>query len=129
MPRSSPRRLGLVLLLVLAPAAAAAEAAPRSMAECERLKNDLAYNQCLAMFGPAAKNIAGGGADGAPMAAPAAAATTANAATSIPEAEDLVPELGRSRRGRHRYGRRGRQSASFTVGGEGSGSYRRRRRR
>ncbi len=37
-------------LLLLWPLAAAAQ--PSSLAECERIKNDLAYNQCLASFGP-----------------------------------------------------------------------------
>ena len=39
------------LLLCALPAAAAAQPA-RSIADCERIKNDLAYNQCLASFGP-----------------------------------------------------------------------------
>jgi hypothetical protein len=30
----------------------AALAQPSSLADCERIKNDLAYNQCLASFGP-----------------------------------------------------------------------------
>jgi hypothetical protein len=37
-------------VLLLWPLAAAAQ--PSSLAECERIKNDLAYNQCLASFGP-----------------------------------------------------------------------------
>ncbi|MBY0253901.1 MAG: hypothetical protein K2X54_21400, partial [Methylobacterium organophilum] len=48
------------LVVLLAPVPALAQGTPRSIGECERLKNDLAYNQCLAMFGPAAKNVAGG---------------------------------------------------------------------
>jgi len=52
---------GLAALVVLvAPFPALARGTPRSIGECERLKNDLAYNQCLAMFGPAARNVAGG---------------------------------------------------------------------
>jgi hypothetical protein len=43
-----------VSLLLLVPLAAAAQsqAAAQSVAECETIKNDLAYNQCLASFGP-----------------------------------------------------------------------------
>ena len=40
----------LICLSLLCPFAAAAQ--PSSMAECERIKNDLAYNECLASFGP-----------------------------------------------------------------------------
>jgi hypothetical protein len=40
-------------ILLLCPFAAAAQsAATASLSECERIKNDLAYNQCLASFGP-----------------------------------------------------------------------------
>ena len=59
-----------VLLLGLAPAAAA----PRSISDCESIKEADAYNRCLAEFGPAART--GGvsrdvpaGADPAPAAA------------------------------------------------------------
>src|SRR3954470_15876764 len=41
--------LGVLWLL---PFAAAAQPAPKSIADCERIKNDMAYNQCLASFGP-----------------------------------------------------------------------------
>ena len=45
----------LVALLLLAwPLAAAAE--PQSIADCEKIKGDLAYNQCLASFGPPARS-------------------------------------------------------------------------
>jgi len=37
-------------LMMLWPLAAMAQ--PSSLADCERIKNDLAYNQCLASFGP-----------------------------------------------------------------------------
>ncbi len=134
-----PRLRTLSLLLGLAAlglsGAARAQGAPRSMAECERLKNDLAYNQCLAMFGPAAKNVGGG--DGGAAAAASASASVATALAAIPpglmatlpQADAPAPEAGRGRRGR-RYGRRGgRQSASFTVNGGESRSHRRHRRR
>lgn len=92
---------------------AAAQGAPRSMAECERLKNDLAYNQCLAMFGPPARNVGGG--DGSAASAPAPVASTATI-PGIPAVEE--PEVQEGRRGRRsRYSRRnGRMSAAFTVG-------------
>ena len=47
--------LGLAILSalpLLAVRPAQAQGAPRSVSDCERLKNDLAYNQCLALFGP-----------------------------------------------------------------------------
>ncbi|GJD32719.1 hypothetical protein PMNALOAF_3996 [Methylobacterium adhaesivum] len=123
-----PLRPTLVLLALLAPALAAAQGTPRSVGECERLKNDLAYNQCLAMFGPAAKNIAGGIAEGAAS----ASASVATALAAIPPGiaaalPSTVQETGRRGR-RGRYGRHGRQSASFDTGG-GARSYRRHRRR
>lgn len=97
---------------------AAAQGTPRSMAECERLKNDLAYNQCLAMFGPPARNVGVGGdgaAAGAPPAASLPVASTA-AIPGIPAVEE--PELQEGRRSRRgRFSRRnGRMSAAFTVG-------------
>jgi hypothetical protein len=120
-------RPAVVLLTLLAPTLALAQGAPRSVGECERLKNDLAYNQCLAMFGPAAKNVAGGFAAGAAS----ASASVATALAAIPPgiAAALPPLAETGRRGRRgRYTRHGRQSASFDTGG-GSRSYRRHRRR
>ena len=113
-----PRLAALVVLIL--PLPALAQVTPRSIGECERLKNDLAYNQCLAMFGPAARNVAGGfaSADAAP---PAMAAPLA-------QAEDAAEAAPSGRRGRSYRGRRGRQSAVFTAGGE-TRSYRRHRRR
>ncbi len=102
-------------LLIGAGLPALGQGTPRSIGECERLKNDLAYNQCLAMFGPAAKNVAGGFASSEANAAPQASTPLA-----IPQAEEPVVE---SRRGRSRRSvRYGRQRAVFT-----SGSTRRRR--
>ena len=101
-----------------------AQAAPRSINDCERIKGDLAYNGCLAMFGPRA-NVRSGG-DGAPSAAPPPSTQTAAAG------ED-VPTKSYGRRGRSgRYARQGRSRATFTVGrasGKTSRSYRRSRRR
>ena len=114
-----PRLTALAVLL--APLPSLAQGMPRSIFECERLKNDLAYNQCLAMFGPAAKNVAGGYASADPAAVPALAAPS-------PQAEEGVEAAPSGRRGRYGHrGHRGRQSAVFTAGGETRG-YRRRRR-
>ncbi|AWN37957.1 hypothetical protein [Methylobacterium radiodurans] len=104
MPRSFPSRPVLAGLLVLAAGPALAQGTPRSVGECERLKNDLAYNQCLAMFGPAARNVAGGFAAVDASAVPQAA---------IPQAEEPQAEPARGRRYR---GRHGRQRAVFTSG-------------
>ncbi|MCJ2053145.1 hypothetical protein [Methylobacterium sp. J-070] len=106
----------LPALVLLAPLPALAQGTPRSIGECERLKNDLAYNQCLAMFGPAAKNVAGGYASADIAAMPPAAM-----AEPIPQVEETA-EAGPSHRRRYRSGR-GRQYASFSTG------YRHRRRR
>lgn len=104
------------LIVLLAPVPALAQGTPRSIGECERLKNDLAYNQCLAMFGPAAKNVAGGFAS-----ADTAATPTAAMAEAIPQVEETA-EAGTGGRRRYR-SHRGRQYASFSTG------YRHRRRR
>lgn len=130
-----PPRLLLALACLVASAAplpALAQGTPRSVSECERLKNDLAYNQCLAMFGPEAKNV--GGADGA-SSSPASVATALAAippglALALPMAGERAHEAGRVRHGRRgRHARGGRQSASFAVGGETRGYRRHRRRR
>lgn len=122
------RSLSAFACLVLA-GSGPALAAPRSIGECESLKNDLAYNQCLAMFGPEARNVGGGdGGGGGGMSIPAA---TASASAAEPVAAEEAVQPARGRRGRARYGRRGRQVAAFAIGGgeEGGGrSYRRRRR-
>lgn len=113
----------LPLGLLLGPLAgvAHAQAAPRSINDCERIKGDLAYNGCLAMFGPRA-NVRGGG-DGAPSAAPPPNTQTAAAG------EEVVPTRSYGRRGRSgRTMRQGRSRAAFTVG-KASRSYRRSRRR
>ena len=50
------RVLPALLLLGLLPAGVSAAAAqPRSIGDCEKVKGDLAYNQCLASFGPPAR--------------------------------------------------------------------------
>src|SRR3954447_25907661 len=90
------KRLVLVVLLIL-PFAAAAQPAPQSIADCERIKVDLAYNQCLASFGPKM-----GERRSARVAAPA---------------DDDAPVATGGRRGRSAYARRGgRQRASFAIG-------------
>lgn len=99
---------------------AVAQLRPRSMNDCEQVKGDLPYNQCLAMFGPAA-HTKGGSGDGGASAGPSAAA--AAAAAEEPEARPA-----RGRRGRVHARRGGRQSATFSVGRSG-GSHGRRGRR
>lgn len=124
--------LALVLLATLvgpalaetsagAPVIAVAQMArPRSVGDCEQVKGDLAYNQCLSMFGPAAhtKGAAAAGSGDGP--------TTAAAAVS---ADEPAVQTRRGRRGRT-VRRGGRQSASFAVGGHGRhyGGHRRRHR-
>ena len=95
------RHLLAAALLVLLPTAVLAQGAPRSIADCERIKADMAYNQCLATFGPKrGERIPRGG--------PVAEA-----------GDEAAPVAVRgSRKGRfaYRQGRRGRQAASFRVG-------------
>jgi hypothetical protein len=88
----------VVLVVLLAfPVAAAAQPAPKSIADCEKIKGDLAYNQCLASFGPKMGERHSRG-----VAAPA---------------DDDEPVVARGRRGRSGYARRGgRQRAVFEVG-------------
>jgi len=85
----------LTCLLLLSPLVAAAQSsdAPKSVSDCERIKNDLAYNQCLASFGPKRGERA------------------------APTAEDEGPVLRRSGRGGRsaRRSRGGRQTATFDV--------------
>ena len=111
--------LALILLLGPLAGAALAQGAPRSVGDCERIKGDLAYNQCLSLFGPAAKGVA------------AAAAAVSAAIPRLPQAiAEAVEPAPRGRRGWNRRLRSGRQSASFAViSGGGSRHYRRRRHR
>jgi hypothetical protein len=133
--RSCLLAASLMLAAPLGGQTATAQGTPRSMAECERLKNDLAYNQCLAMFGPPARNVASGGGYVSGGEAPSSTATVASTATipGIPSIEE--PDVEPARRRGRRSGRRGRASASFDVGsveagtGESEGGSRARRRR
>ena len=112
--------LACLLVTMAAIGPAAAQGTPRSVSDCERLKNDLAYNQCLAMFGPAAKNVAGGEGGGSNASTSTSVVSAdAAAAAGIPSADE--PELQMpGRRGRHgRASRRGRQSMSFAVATSG----------
>jgi hypothetical protein len=92
-----------VLAVVLAvPGIALAQSpAPGSIADCERIKGDLAYNQCLANFGPARGER--------------------RSRVAAPAGEDDEPAVRRGgRRGNSGYRTRrrgGRQSAAFEVGG------------
>jgi hypothetical protein len=85
----------LACLLLLCPLSVAAQSpeAPRSVSDCERIKNDLAYNQCLASFGPKRGERA------------------------APAAEDDGPAVRRPGRGGRsaRRSRGGRQTATFDV--------------
>ncbi|HEX8664086.1 MAG TPA: hypothetical protein VF744_08665 [Beijerinckiaceae bacterium] len=87
--------------LLLFPCAAMAQPAPKSIADCEKIKGDLAYNQCLANFGPK-------------MGERRARGTVAAAAAD----NDDEPVVARGRRARSAgYTRRGgRQRAVFEVG-------------
>ncbi|KMO13496.1 hypothetical protein [Methylobacterium platani] len=119
-------RHALALFLLLGPLAGAAlaQGAPRSVGDCERIKGDLAYNQCLSLFGPAAKSLASG--------VTAAAAAAAAAIPRLPEPPSLGEVAEPAHRGRRGWTRRlrgGRQSAEFTVVSGGSRHYRRRRHR
>ncbi|MBY0260172.1 hypothetical protein [Methylobacterium sp.] len=125
--------LGLVvpaLFHLVSASPAQAQAGPRSVSDCERLKNDLAYNQCLATFGPAARNVASGVSAGTASAdvASALAAIPQSIAASAAATGAAIASIGRRGR-RGRYARHGRQSASFAIAGGESRSYRRHRRR
>lgn len=82
-------------LLLLCPLAAAAQSSSptASVSDCERIKNDLAYNQCLASFGPKRGE---------------------RAARAIVE-DDGEPTARRSGRGGRSARRGGRQGATFDV--------------
>jgi len=107
-------RYFIALLLLAWPLAAAAQ--PRSIADCEKVKGDLAYNQCLASFGPPARS--------------GAARSFAGEVDSSNEAQLQEPprsgSIGRGRGSYNRqaesYGRKrgGRQSMSFDVVGNRS---------
>lgn len=95
----------LAALFLLVPLSAAAQS-PSAIGDCEKIKNDMAYNQCLASFGPKVGQRAprvGIGQD---------------PETSVAE----TPSRGRTRVVR---GRRGRQSASFSVVSGGAREVRR----
>jgi hypothetical protein len=82
--------------LLLFPAAALAQPVPKSIADCEKIKGDLAYNQCLSMFGPRVGE---------------------RRARGVAPADDDEPVVTRGRRGRSSYARRGgRQRAVFDIG-------------
>jgi hypothetical protein len=91
--------LALAALIAVLPLAAAAQA-PRTIEDCERIKADLAYNQCLASFGPKV------GERSARSYAPA---------EDIEEDQPAVRRSGRRVRATIRTGRRGRQAATFEI--------------
>lgn len=93
-------RYPLIALFLVLPAAALAQtSAPQSIEDCERIKNDMAYNQCLASFGPKFG------------ARPARVQVGQDPETSVAESP-------KRHRGGIRRGRKGRYSASFAVGGK-----------
>jgi hypothetical protein len=101
----------LVALPLLAwPLAAAAE--PRSIADCEKVKGDLAYNQCLASFGPSVRS--------------GAARSSAGEVDPGDGAQAQEPRSGALGGARGSYGSQvvrrpgGRQSMSFDIVGGGS---------
>jgi hypothetical protein len=86
-----------LLAFLLLPTAALSQPAPRSIADCEKIKGDLAYNQCLSMFGPKVGERRSRGV--------------------VSADDDDEPVVARGRRGRSSYGRRGgRQRAAFEIG-------------
>jgi len=85
----------LTCLLLLCPLAAAAQTPPKSVSDCEQIKSDLAYNQCLASFGPKRGERGAGTA-------------------SDDEDGPVVRRSGRDRRS-GRSIRSGRQTAAFDV--------------
>lgn len=93
-------RYFITFLLLVWPLAAAAQ--PRSIADCEKVKGDLAYNQCLASFGPSVRS----------------GATRSSAGEIGPTEEAQAQEAQSERRS---YGRQavrrpgGRKSMSFDV--------------
>jgi hypothetical protein len=93
-------RLPTAFLIALLPLAAAAQtsSAPRSIADCEKISAALAYNECLASFGPRVGE------------------RRARAAVAEPAdgEERQVRRRGRGGRSVVR-GRRGRQAAAFEI--------------
>ena len=92
----------ICLLFLLAPTLALAQEQARSISDCEKIKADLAYNNCLASFGPKMGE------------------RRSRAAAAPADADEEPAMRQSSRRGSStRRGRRGRVSASFSVrGGE-----------
>lgn len=88
--------LAVILFLTL-PMAAAAQGVPKSIADCEKVKGDLAYNQCLSTFGPKVGER--------------------RSRSAAAPSDDDEPVVTQGRGGRHGYSRRGeRQRATFEVG-------------
>ncbi len=103
-----------------------AHAEPRSIDDCEKIQAPDAYNQCLASFGPVAKehNLRPADAAKTPVAT-SATAKGADVTASSQTAKQDEPRAKRGRhggyRGRHSYRGRsyrggGRHRMSFTVG-------------
>lgn len=91
-------RIWFVLAALLVPSVAFAQGKPRSIEDCELVKEPLAYNACLASFGPA-RNGEG------------------PRVTAVPDNADTRSVRRSSRRGKVVRGRGGRVRAEFSVGG------------
>lgn len=87
----------IAVLFLATPLAAAAQTAPKSIEDCESIKVDMAYNQCLASFGPKF------------------GARPARVQVGQDPESSVAQRSVQRRRGTIRRGRRGRQSASFSV--------------
>ena len=94
----------IVTLLSWAPGA---QAGPRTLDDCEKIQDPMAYNACLASFGPTPKGHDGGG-------------QTYPGVASEGEHKGQVRAAPRPR-GAHvtRHGPRGRMHMEFTPGGRG----------
>ena len=92
--------LAALLALLAFPLAAAAQPAPKSIADCEKIKGDLAYNQCLANFGPKMGERRSSGASAAASAA----------------ADEPASTRGRRSRSAAHARHPGRQRAAFDIG-------------
>ena len=89
-------RILLAAALLLVPASALAQAQPQKIEDCEAISAPLAYNACLAKFGPARR-------PGGPE------------VTEVPPDADKKVFRRSSRRGKIARGRGGRAHAEFRV--------------
>jgi hypothetical protein len=100
------RRLAFLIGMMMA---AAAEGAPQSIADCEKIEAPHAYNQCLASFGP---TRGGGGGAGGAYTAPAAEPARKSHGAMMPQRPARIGVLNVTRT------RAGRVRMEFTPGGK-----------